>query len=289
MEPDSNLRDNTPFWGLQLAFDLETADEFVVRRSTELVQQLVELRGRAEPPFLAKEFASLQGVNTVIEADLGDMSGVLLKSREGYIMKLNTNHHPLRQNFSCAHEVGHTILHELNMKSCANNAEFRMRNSNVDQLEIERLCDTVAAELLMPEQIFLRHLSSFDVSVSSIERMARTFKVSIPSAAIRIAELCAEPCIALLWKPWRRKRSSGFRFAWAAGPGKKTSMRNNCVPEHTYIRGQSILTKAYDGMLPTNSRNLFKIGNTKKRCYMESKGFGTGQTRYVMSLAFPER
>lgn len=265
--------DGTTSQGLALPVSVDEATDFVIKRARELVGELVKQRGREGPPFLAEEFAPLCGIR-VVKTDLGETDALLIRHQDGYIIKINSSHHPVRQNFSCAHEIGHTILHELDRPLCVGCDEFRQANSNIVDKAKERLCQIAAAELLMPGAVFKKYLAGFGVSVSSIERLAHTFRVSIHAAAIRIAEVSPEPCIAVMWKPWQKARSKGF-----IGYPMKRPM---------YVRNPSPLLKACESDSPVKSFKSFEINNIKERCLMESKGFGQGKMRYVISLVFLE-
>jgi len=59
----------------------------------------------------------------------------------------------------------------------------------------ETLCDAAAAELLMPELVFRKYLSTFGISIGSVELLANAFKVSLQSAARRMAEVSVKPCV----------------------------------------------------------------------------------------------
>jgi hypothetical protein len=271
----------------------EDAMNLAIGRAKELVSCLIKERGHAKPPFRPEEFARLTSIKQIIKADLGKTSAVLLKFHDGHVIKVNQNHNLTRQNFSCAHEIGHNLLRELKIGLNTENIEYRTFDPQAPGRIVakarERLCDIVATELLMPELVFRKYLSGFGVSVHSIEWLANIFKVSIRAAAWRIAEVSAEPCIALLWQPWLRNRSKGLRLAWCAGPGRKSSGKSSYMPLHTYVRPPSTLHKAYENDNPVKSFKLFKLDTAVKRCPMESKGFGRGETRYVISLAFPDR
>ncbi|MBA7581143.1 hypothetical protein ES708_23045 [subsurface metagenome] len=276
----------------QAPLDVEQATSLIVERAQQLVKELVEQRGHDRPPFLPEEFARLQDMK-IVKADLGKVSAVLHRFHDGYTIKLNEKHNLARQNFSCAHEIGHILFSELGLESYTESIEYRTFNpqghARARATARERLCDAAATELLMPEFVFNKYLSGFGVSVHSIEWLANIFKVSIRAAAWRIAEVSIEPCIVLLWQPRLRNNSSGLRLAWCAGPGRKPVGKGYYMPVHTHVKSPSTLHKAYESSKPVKSFRLFKLGNTIKRCHVESKGFGRGETRYVVSLAFPDR
>ena len=276
-----------------LSLNSEQATSLIIERARRLVNRLVDQRGHDKPPFLPEEFAHLQGIKKIMKADLEEVSAVLLRFHDGYVIKVNENHHPLRQNFSCAHEIGHVLLRELNLVPYIDDVEYRAFNPQAHAIvrakARERLCNVAATELLMPEMVFNKYLLDFGVSIKSIERLASIFRVSVQPTAIRIAEVSPEPCIALLWQPWPRTKPKGLRLAWCVGPGRNSRGKGYYMPLHTYVRPPSTLHKAYQYDKPVKCHKLFKVDNAVKRLPMESKGFGRDETRYVISLAFPDR
>lgn len=270
----------------------EQATTFIIERAKRLVNQLVEDRGHDKPPFLSEEFARLLGYQ-VVKAELGETSGLLLKFHDGFVIKVNQKHNLTRQNFSCAHEIGHAIFGELKLRRYIRSIEYRTFNPEGERgartRAIERLCNVAATELLMPEFVFRKYLSNFGLSISSIEHLANVFRVSIQSTAIRIAELSPDPCMTLLWQLWPRNKPKGLRLAWCAGPGRDSRGKAKYMPTHILVKYPSKLHKAYEYYSPVKSWKLFKVDNGVKRLPMESKGFGRGETRYVISLAFPDR
>ena len=278
---------------LPLSPNLEEATSLIIERAKQLVNKLIEDRGHDKPPFLPAEFARLQGIKKIVKEDLGEQSAVLLRFHDGPMIKLNQKHNLARQNFSCAHEIGHTLLNELNLEPCVEDVEYRTSNPQARVIArgkaIEQLCDAAATELLMPELVFRKYLSGFGVSIHSIELLANIFRVSIRAAAWRIAEVSVEPCVALLWQLWGRSKPKGLRFMWRVGPGGKSKGKANYMPVHTLVRYPSQLHKAYEYDSSVKSYKLFKVDNVVKRLPMESKGFGHNETRYVISLAFLDR
>jgi len=272
---------------------LEQATILVIERAKQLTDLLIKARGHDKPPFLAKDFAHLKGVKKIIKADLGESSAILLRFNDGNVIKVNKNHSIGRQNFSCAHEIGHLLIseidNELDLDSRLENVEFRTYNPQAQKIAHvktkERLVDVAAAELLMPELVFKQYLSEFGISVLSIEKLANVFQVSIQATARRIAEVSPEPCITLLWKHQLKQRAKGLRLAGCIGPGRKISGKIQYTPVHKIALNTSTLYKAYLGNNPVKCRKLFQIGNTVKRLFMESKGFGYDEKRYVVSLA----
>ena len=65
--------------------------------------------------------------------------------------------------------------------------------------------------------------------------------------------------------------------------------KDNCTPVHTLARPTSTLYKAYQYDSPVNCRKDFRLDAGIKRILIESKAFGRGEARYVISLAFPDK
>jgi Zn-dependent peptidase ImmA (M78 family) len=279
--------------GITMASNLEQLTSLIVERARQLVSQLVEHRGHDRPPFLSEEYASLLGIKRFEKANLGEISAILIKLHDGDVIRVNKNHNLARQNFSCAHEIGHVLLSELNLELCVEEAEFRTFNPQAqamaDERIKERLCDIAATELLMPEAIFKKYLLNFGISIKSLEWLANIFRVSITSTAIRIAEVSTEPCIALLWRPRKGTKSKALQLAWHVGPGNRSRIKDKYVPKHNLARHTSTLYKAYQHDSPIKCRKDFILDAGIKHILIESKGFGYDEARYVVSLAFPDR
>lgn len=262
------------------------ATGLIVEQAKFLVNQLIKVRGHDKPPFLAGEFAQLRNIKRIQRTNLGETSAALLKFKDGYVIKVNEKHHPARQNFSIAHEIGHTLFSELKLEEYIRSIEYRTFNPQAlirsRSSARERLCDAAATELLMPEAVFKKYLTSFGLSANSIEPLAHIFRTSIPATAYRIAEVSEEPCLVLIWKPWPPNKPNGLRYA-----GSRSTSRP--YPVKTFVRRPSSLQTAFEGSSSVRSSRKFIIGNTKQSLPIESKGFGNGDHRYVVSLAFLNR
>ena len=273
--------------------NLEQATSLIVERARQLVNRLVEQKGHGRPPFLSEEYAPLLGIKRIEKTDLGEVSAILIKLPDGNVIRVNQNHNLARQNFSCAHEIGHALLSELNLEPRIDDVEFRTFNPQAHAIARakarERLCDAAATELLMPEAVFKKYLSNFGISIKSLEWLANIFRVSISSTAIRIAELSTEPCIALLWRLRKGTKSKALQLAWHVGPGNRSRIEGKYVPKHNLATHTSTLYKAYQHDSPIKCRKDFILDAGIKHILTESKGFGYDEARYVVSLAFPDR
>lgn len=287
MSTNSNVVNGLASELMPMSNNLKKSNEYILEKAKQLVDKLIQERGHDKPPFLPGEYARLKGIRNIIKSDLGKLGAVIIKSEDGFIIKVNKNDIESRQHFSCAHEIGHILFNELKLEQYIQKIEYRTFNPQnraiVRAAARERLCDAAATELLMPESVFRKYLSGFGLSISSIEHLARVFRVSVQAAAIRIAEVSIDPCLALLWKPWPKNNPKGLRLAWCIGKGK------NILPLQQLVKNSSKLYEAYKRDNPVKSSKVFRVDKDTKRLSMESKGFGYGETRYVISLAFLDK
>ena len=103
-------------------------------------------------------------------------SGELHKTRDGYRIVCSSDQPHSRQRFTVAHELGHVIL------------EGTGRGAPRGGNGVERVCDMLAAELLMPRRQFESRLPD-RVGFVGIRQLARTFDTSVTATAIRCARL----------------------------------------------------------------------------------------------------
>ncbi|HEV2352068.1 MAG TPA: ImmA/IrrE family metallo-endopeptidase [Terriglobia bacterium] len=115
-----------------------------------------------------------------------ELSGMIYIKDEVPIIGVNSLHHPNRQRFTIAHELGHLELHrEMITSSVHVDKDFPalMRDqrsaTGMERLEIE--ANQFAAELLMPRKLVDEVLAGeqFDIEDEGpIEGLARKFRVS---------------------------------------------------------------------------------------------------------------
>lgn len=127
-----------------------------------------------------------------LEEDLSGMA--YIKDGVG-IIGVNALHHPNRQRFSAAHELGHHELHKPEIsKGVHVDHGFRMlfrdefSSQGTDPLEIE--ANAFASELLMPGELLTTalHASGLDIEDDAgIEALARKFRVSASAMRYRLA------------------------------------------------------------------------------------------------------
>lgn len=139
----------------------------------EVIGQL--LTGVVCPPTNLADVASKVGVQE-ISYERFPGSGELHKERDGYRIVCSADQPRSRQRFTIAHELAHVIL------------ERTGRNAPRSGDSVERVCDMLAAECLMPTSVFETRLSPVP-RLSNVVELARVFETSITATAIRCAQL----------------------------------------------------------------------------------------------------
>ncbi|MEW6636047.1 MAG: ImmA/IrrE family metallo-endopeptidase [Actinomycetota bacterium] len=145
-------------------------------------------------PVDVEAIAKTRGLNVVRQELEDSVSGILMIRDERGIILVNGAHHPNRQRFSIAHELGHYLLHPDDGSIFVDRSPVFFRNrassSGIRWQEIE--ANAFAAELLMPEeeldaQLNGRPIDAFDEV--SVRRLAARFGVSAQALTIRLTRL----------------------------------------------------------------------------------------------------
>lgn len=135
-------------------------------------------------PLDVAELTKALGIRMYFEPLTGDDSGSLKRHKKSgeWHMTVNSLHHPHRQRFTIAHEIGHHIKHGAFKDEFIDTTFFRNGESN--QMEVE--ANQFAAELLMPEERFSNFVNN---KSSKVEDIAEYFQVSAMAVRIRAKQL----------------------------------------------------------------------------------------------------
>ena len=162
-------------------------------------KDLVEEHGVTTAPVPVERIA--KGLDAQLRfSPLDDeLSGMVYVKDGTPIIGVNALHHPNRQRFTLAHEVGHLVLHRAEITKQIHvdkGFQMLMRNAasavGIDEMEIE--ANFFAAVLLMPEQFLARslHGQSFDIDdESAVSTLAKEYKVSTAAMRFRLGNLFA--------------------------------------------------------------------------------------------------
>ncbi|MBV9927523.1 MAG: ImmA/IrrE family metallo-endopeptidase [Acidobacteria bacterium] len=142
-----------------------------------------------------------------------EVEGRLLPQGRDFVIELRKDRPRERQNFTCAHELGHTFFYDsvptIKYRSLASVEPHH------DEQE-EKLCNIAAAELLMPATIFSKIANDFLPSPQSLQEIARTFETSLTATVLRLHGLKLWDATFILWK----RRGSALTAAWIARPNR---------------------------------------------------------------------
>ena len=128
-----------------------------------------------------------------------DLSGMIFMKDAATIIVVNSPHHPNRQRFTLAHELGHFELHMTEIgsevhvdKTFLAFARDAKSSMGWDRKEIE--ANRFAGELLVPHHMLVEELCDRDVDVEDerlIADMAGRFEVSRQMMTFRIGDFVA--------------------------------------------------------------------------------------------------
>lgn len=147
------------------------------------------------------------GVSRIIEEPMSFEGGLFELPDGERIMKLNAASPATRKRFTLAHEIGHLLLGKPGLRS--------YRSS--DQA-LERRCDAIAAELLMPTDEALPFIKNLGKpSPEKLRTIASRFEVSLQAAAFRAhRDLGLWKCFIGCWQ-----RHPKIKTEWFVGYGRR--------------------------------------------------------------------
>lgn len=133
------------------------------------------IRDIPHPPLHLDALAARLNVTGITYEEI-PFSGELRPSNGGFTVVCSVHLSSARRRFTIAHELSHAIF-EKSGPNCPRTG-----------VELERLCDMLATELLMPRGTFLERCG-IDPDINTIFELARVFQTSVTTTAIRCAEL----------------------------------------------------------------------------------------------------
>ena len=147
------------------------------------------------PPFDMNELASFRGLKVATSYELADdQDACVMPSR----VLLNARKHRVRQRYSVAHEVGHTLFPDY---EDAVRRAGRLWRRDSDDSEFEHLCQVAGAELLLPLGALVDAVARHGLCLAGVLAVAGLFEASIEASARRLVETAEEPLVALFLRP----------------------------------------------------------------------------------------
>ena len=169
---------------IALAGDRDPIAE-VTSRARSIVLDAME-EGWTGPPYDPFALAEFLGIPTLALEDVPD-------ARVGYrsgsfSVEYNPNRQRSRIRFSIAHEIGHTLFPD-----CSDLVRNRvaLKKAELDEWQLELLCNLAAAEFLMPIGA-LHDLQSQVMTMDAVLWMQQQFEVSTEAILLRMARLTTD-------------------------------------------------------------------------------------------------
>lgn len=163
--------------------DLDPNDISLIDTPEKLLK-FAELQGLETYPLDVEGVADKFEIFIERVAFEDDLSGILYKEKESnsWVMQINEDHHPNRQRYTIAHELGHFCLHRHLKQRFEDKIFFR----GVEAKKPEWQANDFASAILIPEDRFRDMVRSGE---SKVEVLAKEFKVSTLALRIRAKNL----------------------------------------------------------------------------------------------------
>lgn len=172
----------------------------MIRRSDCLAQEHLNQAGLfPEPPIDVVDLARRLGVTDIRPAPLVE-DGRLDVEADSVRILLRGDLSPTRRRFTIAHEIAHLVI---------GNSDMRVARRAASPRDLtERLCDEIAASILLPYPWVASRYGSRPVSLSTVREMAQVGEVSMGAAVVRMKEVLGWHYSLLRW----RRDETRWRF-----------------------------------------------------------------------------
>jgi Zn-dependent peptidase ImmA (M78 family) len=223
---------------------------------------LAALRDRAEVAGVLVVISGIVGANTRRKLDTGEFKGFALVDEQASLAFVNGADYETSKIFSLAHELAHVWLGSTGL---SNLDPFSVRD--VDE---ERWCNRVAAELLVPAAEFQVIFDPGADLHDQLEALARQFRVSTQVILGRVRELGHlgwDNYLALL----RREQE---RVAEFVGGGSGGNFYNTKPVQMSKRFARELIASTLEGR--TSYKDAFRLLNVKKQSTFDNLGARLG-------------
>jgi hypothetical protein len=231
---------------LRLAGDASTIEEAV-----EIIANTA-LKDVPYPPVRLEGLFSKFNISGVKAEDDLPYSGELRPENGSFVIVCSTHLSTTRRRFTIAHEIAHAIF-ELSGPNCPRSGR-----------ELERLCDRVATELLMPRAEFIARAGK-SPGIDEVFHLARDFQTSLMTTAIRCNEFFKLSIFV----------AEASSVLWGSGAIKKGSTRYLDSALQQLIR-EAETTPEGSAVLPLEIQGILRSWSVQYR------NIGKKQTLFVL-------
>ncbi len=157
-------------------------------------RSLVAAHGVTSAPVPVDRIAKAMGISVRYAPLEDELSGMAFVKDGVRVIAVNALHHPNRQRFTIAHEMGHHVLHAPMLVAGVHVDKVIMRRdmlsaTGTDDNEVE--ANTFASELLMPRDLISPVVEQFvDLNdEAQLTAVAKRFRVSTAALQFRLLSL----------------------------------------------------------------------------------------------------
>lgn len=163
-------------------------------RARRFARSILQEFGVSTPPVPVERIIKSRKIALQYAPLDEDLSGMAYIKDGVGIIGVNALHHPNRQRFSAAHELGHHVLHSSEISQAVHvdkgiRVLFRDDVSALGTEPMEVEANAFASELLIPEGLLAAALEGEGVDLedeAAIEALARRFRVSPAAMRFRL-------------------------------------------------------------------------------------------------------
>jgi Zn-dependent peptidase ImmA (M78 family) len=157
--------------------------------ANNLLDEYVAQGNSANPPFDVEKLAKIRRVLEISRTN-SESSGRLVPTEGGFCIFIggsesDTSSFSPREVFTCAHEIGHTYFYEVE----ASKPILLTKKIYLPKAQIEHLCDSFAAQLLLPDRHLRKSPLATQFTHKSVQETLRIFNVSLETLLIRCREI----------------------------------------------------------------------------------------------------
>ena len=152
---------------------------------------------------------------------------------------------------------------------------------------LERCCDIIATEILMPGDIFYAAADRCGWSLRAIRSLASTFQVTVQAAARRLMELIKEPALLSLWRPQANQPLQALNLSWSI----PNALGKALNPQVRWQTGPQAMLPLYQALNATGvttggSKVLTKIGGESRYRWVLTEAMAVGRGDKQSLLGF---
>lgn len=138
-------------------------------------------------PIPVEEVAKLFSIKIIPYDFPDDFSGLIREVSGQTVIGINKKHHPNRQRFTVAHEIGHYLLGHSVDHNIGLTDDVLSNDQNALETNKERDANIFAGELLMPTNMLTSDVQKLRGQIQ-IPELAKLYKVSEQAMSIRLLE-----------------------------------------------------------------------------------------------------